>query len=359
MTSHHTRRERARATPEKVFVPGVPGRVLSSGYSCVVEYRNRRFDSGRGGVTFDRPVISVGNLSMGGTGKTPMVERIVKLLREHGHDPAIAMRGYRAKRSGLSDEAEQYKARFDDLPIVAEPKRVEGLFDLFNTTRGEAVDCIVLDDGFQHRRIARQLDLVLLDATQDPFAGAVFPAGRLREKAVNLARATHVAITHAELVSPDAVRSLAARAAVEAGLSGCAVSAHEWAGLSVVHQGSESAEPVAYLASKRVVAACAIGQPAGFFAGLERARAAVIESVVLPDHDPFSNATVERICRAASETSGRISAIVVTSKDWTKLKDRAIEWPCPVVVPTLEVVLYEGWDALADDLVAITSTPPV
>ncbi|VAX39053.1 Tetraacyldisaccharide 4'-kinase, partial [hydrothermal vent metagenome] len=108
------------AKPDRAFVPGVLGRLLSRGYAGVVEYRNRRFDAGRGVVTLDRPVISVGNLSMGGTGKTPMVERIVTLLREHGRDPAIAMRGYRSKRSGISDEAEQYKARFADLPLVAQ-----------------------------------------------------------------------------------------------------------------------------------------------------------------------------------------------------------------------------------------------
>ncbi len=358
MTSHPTPNKATSTTPDRVFVPGVFGRALSCGYAGVVAYRNRRFDAGRGVVTFDRPVISVGNLSMGGTGKTPMVERIVALLREHGHDPAIAMRGYRSKRTGLSDEAEQYKAKFDDLPIVVTPKRVEGLFDLFNTARGEAVDCIVLDDGFQHRRIARQLDMVLIDATRDPFADAVFPAGRLREPTANLSRATHVAITHAELVSPDAVRSLAARAAVEAGLSGCAVAAHEWAGLAVVHQGSETAEPVSFLASKRVVAACAIGQPAGFLSGLERAHAYVVESVVLPDHDPFSNATIERICRAASDMPARISAIVVTGKDWTKLEDRAIEWPCPVVVSRLELTFGHGWDDLARDLCATASSNP-
>lgn len=359
MTSHPTPSKATSTTPDRVFVPGVLGRALSCGYAGVVAYRNRRFDAGRGVVTFDRPVISVGNLSMGGTGKTPMVERIVALLREQGHDPAIAMRGYRSKASGLSDEAELYKARFDDLPIVAQPKRLEGLFDLFNTTRGEAVDCIVLDDGFQHRRIARQLDLVLIDATQDPFADAVFPAGRLREPTANLGRATHVAITHAELVSEPVVRSLADRVVVEAGLAGCAVSAHEWTGLTVVHRGSETVEPVAFLASKRVVAACAIGQPAGFLAGLERAHADVVESVVLPDHDPFSRASVEHICRVASEASSRVEAIVVTGKDWTKLEDRPVDWPCPVVVPTLELVFGAGWEAIASDLCAVASSDSI
>ena len=345
--------------PDRAFVPGLPGRLLSRGYAGVVAFRNHRFDAGRGVITLDRPVISVGNLSMGGTGKTPMVERIITLLREHGRDPAIAMRGYRSKAAGLSDEAELYKARFDDLPIVAQPKRLEGLFDLFNTTRGEAVDCIVLDDGFQHRRIARQLDLVLLDATQDPFACGIFPAGCLREPVENLARATHVAITHAELVSEQTVRSLARRVAAQTGGDNpCAVASHDWSEVTVIHRGHPQPEPTTCLAGKRVVAACAIGQPAGFLAAIERAHAAVVESVVLPDHDPFSPATIDRLCRAASEPAARIEAIVLTGKDWTKLKDRPIAWPCPVVVPRLELVFEAGWDALANDLVTTAATSP-
>jgi len=358
MTAPPTHAATARTTPDLAYVPGLAGRLLGRAYARVVQHRNARFDRGRGVITFDRPVISVGNLSLGGTGKTPMVEHIVAFLRERGHDPAIAMRGYGSKRTGMSDEAELYRERFDDLPLVAQPRRVEGLIRLFGSPRGGAVDCIVLDDGFQHRRIARQLDLVLIDASQDPFACAVFPAGRLREPVENLARATHVALTHAELVSPHALQALADRAAIEAGVAGCAIAAHQWDELAVVHRGREASEPVSFLAGKRVVAGCAIGRPAGFLAALELAHAEVVESVVLPDHDPYSPASVERICTTARDPAGRVQAIVLTRKDWTKLAERPIDWPCPVVVPRLRLAFRAGWEPLRADLLAVAAAHP-
>lgn len=356
MTSPSSHPAPGRKTPDLSYVPGLPGRLLSRAYERVVQHRNRRFDRGRGVVTFDRPVISVGNLSLGGTGKTPTVETIVAVLRAHGHDPAIAMRGYASKRAGISDEAELYRARFEDLPLVAQPKRVEGLIELFATERGRRVDCIVLDDGFQHRRIARQLDMVLIDASHDPFACAVFPAGRLREPVANLARATHVVVSHAELVSPQAARVLADRAAQAAGLDACAVASHEWSGFTVVHRGRETSEPATFIAGKRVVAACAIGRPAGFLAAFERAHADVVESVVLPDHDPFSQASIERICAPVAAAS--VQAIVLTRKDWTKLAERPIDWPCPVAIPTLTMAFQEGWERLERDILEVAASRP-
>ncbi len=169
--------------------------------------RNRRFDAGHGVVTLDRPVISVGNLSTGGTGKTPMTMRVVQWLREAGHAPAIAMRGYRAGPEG-SDEALLYQEAFAGMPIVAQANRIDGLLQLFAQEEGDGeagsapararTDVVVLDDGFQHRQIARQFDLVLIDATRDPFADALLPAGWLREPAASLRRAHAVVLTHAE-----------------------------------------------------------------------------------------------------------------------------------------------------------------
>ena len=358
MTSPPSNSRVPRATPDRAYLPGLLGRAAGRAYTAAVQHRNRRFDAGKGVVTFDRPVISVGNLSLGGTGKTPTVAHIVDFLREHGHDPAIAMRGYGSKRAGLSDEAELYKARFEDLPLVAQPNRVEGLIKLFGTERGERVDCVILDDGFQHRRIARQIDLVLIDATQDPFACSVFPAGQLREPVENLARATHVTLTHAELVSPNALRSLSERAAIAAGIEACATATHDWSALTVIHRGAETDEPVTHLAGKRVVSACAIGRPAGFLAALERAHADVVESVVLPDHDPFSLASIERICTRAADPAARVQAIVLTHKDWAKLAARPIDWPRPVIVPSLSMGFRTGWDRLAEDLLLVAGEAP-
>lgn len=342
------------AATDRPLVRGPLGTLLARVYAAAATHRNQRFDNGHRVVTLDRPVISVGNLSLGGTGKTPMVQRIVAHLRDHGHDPAIAMRGYASKHAGLSDEAELYKSAFDDLPIVAQPRRLEGLFQLFATERGRRVDCVVLDDGFQHRFIARQLNLVLIDAAHDPFVARVVPAGRLREPAAGLARATHVALTHADSVATDRAQSLAAQVAAAAGLTECVITAHEWTGLSVHTADHDRPEPVSFLAGKRIVAACAIGRPDAFLAACARAGARAAESIILRDHDPFSKATVARIQHAAAGND----AIVLTAKDWTKLAPRNINWPVPVCIPTLDLHFRTGWDHLAADLLTVAATPP-
>ena len=349
-------RQTTPAEPDRPILRGPLGALLSRAYTAAATHRNRRFDAGHRVVTLDRPVISVGNLSLGGTGKTPMVQRIVAHLRDHGHDPAIAMRGYGAHRTGLSDEAELYKSTFDDLPIVAQPRRLEGLFQLFATERGQRVDCVVLDDGFQHRFIARQLNLVLIDAAHDPFTASVVPAGRLREPATSLSRATHAALTHAESVEAAKAQALASQVASAAGLEECAITAHEWSELTVHSADNDRTEPVSFLAGKRVVVACAIGRPDAFLADCARAGATVTEPIILRDHDPFNAATIARIEQAASSTGA--NAIVLTAKDWTKLAPRRINWPVPVCIPTLDLHFRSGWERLAADVLTVAATPP-
>src|SRR4051794_5329108 len=157
---------RARRGP----VAGPVGAALAAVYSWEIGRRNRRYDAGRGVVRFDRPVISVGNLSVGGTGKTPMVAHIVGVLLQAGHTPAIAMRGYGSKASGgRSDEAEEYRRKFPGVPVLARPDRTLALIEQFarehDDAGGRQSDVVVLDDGFQHRKIARDLDIVLVDAS--------------------------------------------------------------------------------------------------------------------------------------------------------------------------------------------------
>ena len=314
------------------------GPLVSRVYEAEVARRNRRWDAGRGVVTIDRPVISVGNLSVGGTGKTPMVATIVQWLLESGISPAIAMRGYGAKH-GLSDEAAEYERRFGGaVPVVAQPDRLEGLLRLFADV-GDSIGCVVLDDGFQHRRIARALDIVLIDASRDPFADACLPAGWLREPADSLARAGGVVITHAELVGPAGVDRLRSKIARETGAF-IAVAAHRWDGLDVLHAGEASDRPSDWLRGKRVFAACAIGNPRGFLdAARDAAGSDLAGEMVLRDHHPLDEGAVRRLIAAAEACD----AIVVTSKDWSKLCRVAPErWPCPVARPRLTMGFVEN-----------------
>lgn len=314
---------------------------LSRVYADQIGKRNAAFDQGKGVVTLDRPVISVGNLSVGGTGKTPMVRRIIQNLRDADLDPCIAMRGYGSSRrpDGRSDEADEYAATFDDLPIVAQPNRTEGLINLFGTERGERVNAVVLDDGFQHRRIARQLDIVLIDATRSPLDDHLLPLGRLREPIDSLARAHAVVITHAERADAATIDA-STRAAISANPKLLIATAeHAWSRLDT----TEGEHPVEWLAGRTVLPVCAIGNPEPFVAAVDAAARTMLEPIVLRDHDPYSASTVRRIRSAAAHAD----AIVTTAKDWAKLShERADLWPCPVAVPRLDMHLRTGADAI-------------
>ncbi|HED54763.1 MAG TPA: tetraacyldisaccharide 4'-kinase [Phycisphaerales bacterium] len=324
-------------------------------YCSAVARRNAAFDRGRRVVTFDRPVISVGNVSVGGTGKSPMVAHILHLLVGAGRRPCVAMRGYGSsrRRDGRSDEAEEYRAIFPGLPVVAQPNRTLGLMELFATPEGESVDCIVLDDGFQHRRIARQLDIVLLDASKRPLEDEPLPIGRLREPMASLRRADVVAVMHAEaVVEAEVTRIVNEVMALNPGVL-VVVGEHRWTGVDVL--GVDGFQPVSWLAGKRVLPVCAIGNPAPFLAKVEAEAGDVLTPIVLRDHDPYSTRTVRRLIRSATGAE----AMVTTAKDWAKLKSvPAADWPCPVVRPRLEVFLRSGGDALAEKVLSAAARLP-
>lgn len=331
------------------------GPPIAAVYASVMARRNRGFDAGRGVVEIDRPVISVGNLTLGGTGKTPLVKKIVRELQVAGRRPAIAMRGYAAK-AGLSDEAVEYAAACDGVPVVAQANRLEGLLDLFASSEGKEVDVVVLDDGFQHRRIARQLDIVLIDASKQPLRDRVFPAGTLREPLESLARADWAVVTHAESVRAAELAALIKQLSAIGGGIPIAIARHAWSSLRVIERGCERVEAVGWLRGKRVVAACGIGNPDAFLAGVRAAAGVSVREFVRPDHDPFSVATTGHLLNLAQSEAA--AAVVVTAKDWAKLRRvRPEAWPCPVVVPELDLTFDQGWDSLQSAVLAVHVDP--
>jgi tetraacyldisaccharide 4'-kinase len=316
-------------------------------YLREITRRNSIFDAGKGVVTLDRPVISIGNLSVGGTGKSPMVAHVIEVLRADGRQPCVAMRGYGSKHNthGTSDEADEYSARFQGLQIVARPNRTEGLIDLFGTEQGEEVDSIVLDDGFQHRRIARSLDIVLIDLTRSPFEDELLPVGRLREPVDSLSRARVVVLTHAEAVTPAQLSEIRKSVLDVNGKLVVGVAEHAWVGLDI--SGSNEEVPVQWLDSKRVLPLCAIGNPDPFLKAVEKAASECAKPMVLRDHDPYKPGTIAKLIASAEGCD----AIVCTAKDWSKLRHvPEAEWPCPVARPKLAMQFRENGDRL-DELV--------
>lgn len=346
-------RPRATRRPPLPYPLGWFGALF---YAPAIRRINRKFDAGKGVITLDRPVISVGNLSVGGTGKTPMVMHVLRTLLAARVRPCVAMRGY-AAIDGHSDEADELSRAFRDVPIVVGSNRATSLISFFGTRAGESVECVVLDDGFQHRRLARQLDIVLVDATRDPFHDELLPAGWLREPVGSLRRSQAIVITHAESVLASEVSALRQRLVDLCPEAIIATCRHAWQALAVVEGGKEREEPVSWLVGKRVVAACAIGNPGPFVDAVCQAARGEAASVMLRDHDPFGRGAVERVLRTLRDA--RADALVVTEKDWSKLRRwPATTWPCAVVRAKLGLVFDEGEDRLSQRILEIAEHEP-
>lgn len=313
-------------------------------YGWAVNARNHRYDRG-GAIELDRPVISVGNITAGGTGKTPVVTWLVERLLRADERPIIAMRGYGANAAAgeVSDEQAEYIEQFGDrAPVVAHPDRAAALQQFLK--QQPDTTCVVLDDGFQHRKLKRDLDLVLVDATRPGLDDALLPAGWLREPAANLKRATGVIVTRANGVDAR----LAARIERCHGKPPLGWCRHAWRDIALVGGGNGERRdvPTSWLHGKRVITMLGVGNPESVLQQLREAGADVLAGVPARDHERYDQPKLA-MARLLCEESGA-EGIVVTWKDWVKLR-RLIEpstWPIPIIVPRLAIEFIAGEEAL-------------
>jgi tetraacyldisaccharide 4'-kinase len=332
-------------------LPKALTRLLSYGYRAGIGFNNKRFDRGMGVRRVDRPVISIGNISTGGTGKTPLVHYISKLIQDHNKVPAIAMRGYKAPPGQMGDEEREHREAIPGIQVVAQPDRYEGLVRLFKTESGEMIDCVVLDDGFQHRQLARDLDLVLIDASSPPYQDALLPRGFLREPVESLHRADLIVVTHREMVDDHQYQALAAWLSQQCPSTPFAVTRHTWDGFSVYEvvdgELSQSTRSIEELNNERVLGACAIGNPGGFFRQINHSGLELVEQVALRDHGAFTQSVIENLSQIAQRRG--LKYLCVTRKDWVKIREKP---QClagiQVIVPTLAIDFEQGEEAVRD-----------
>ncbi len=309
--------------------------------------RNLAFDRGwkpshRAGV----PVISVGNLTLGGTGKTPMVEWIARWYRRRSVRVAILSRGY-GDAGGMNDEGRVLEENLPDVPHLQGADRVD--------LAGRAVEelesqVLVLDDGFQHRRLARDLDVVLLDAL-DPFGlGRIFPRGLLREPVGSLRRAGVVVLSRADLVAEAARAAIRARAEHAAGPVRWATARH--APLDLVDAGGASS-PLSGLAGAKVAAFCGIGNPEGFRRTLAGLGVDLVGFRAFPDHHPYRAADVGDLAAWARSLGAELA--LTTQKDSVKLRASDLG-PVPLRALRIGLELMDGAEALEAALQALV--PP-
>ena len=309
-------------------------------YAAGAGLRNALYDRGwLAAEDLGAPAISVGNITAGGTGKTPVVALVAEMLIASGERVCILTRGYGRRdpstrvvvadgtavltdaETGGDEPAELARRLKGKAVIVADRNRVAAA----EFARKEfGVTCFVLDDGFQHRRAARSLEIVCIDAT-DPFGGGeLLPAGRLRESPANLRRADAVIITKADAAADltaleSKLRSLAPEAALfraESSISGFVELSEFLAGNIEPRQ--DLPEPA--------FAFCGLGNPRHFFDTLENAGAELAGTRAFRDHHRYSQADAETLSEAAIAAGA--SVLATTAKDAVKLQSLLFGLPC-------------------------------
>lgn len=279
------------------------------------------------------PTISIGNLTVGGTGKTPMTQMICRRLQAQGKRVAVLSRGHGGEGHGVrlvsdgegdvlltpdeaGDEPVLLAKTLPHIPVlVGKDRRISGREAL----RRFAIDALILDDGFQFWQLHRDLDIVLLDARQPFDNGYLLPRGLLREPKRHLRRAGVVVVTRAGGLPEAGRQALAAQVRRLAPDAPLFFADHRPVGLVPVADFAASLLPLAALAGKRVFAVSAIAQPQSFIETLEQgAGAIVVGQQVWSDHHKFTSSDRQEALRQAGECGA--AAIVMTEKD-------AVKWP--------------------------------
>lgn len=332
-------------------------RPLSPLYGAAVAARNLLFDAGVLRVRdVGVPVVSVGNLTAGGTGKTPLVEYLVRGLLARGHRPAVVSRGYgrtgrgtvvvgdgtgvRADSAAAGDEPVQIARRFPSAVVVVARRRADAA-DVAVKQLG--ADVVVMDDGFQHRWLARDLELVAVDATLDLRREPLLPAGLRREPLSALRRADLVVLTRAgEPALRERARArLGAVCSVPVLASTTRLEGFRDAGDRSLPSDALRGVPVALFSG--------IGRPAAFTETMVAAGARVVASLEFPDHHPYTEPDIRRVLDAARAAGA--DRIVTTEKDARRLEGlptgaRAAASRAGILSTRVEAVFLEGEEHL-------------
>jgi tetraacyldisaccharide 4'-kinase len=265
------------------------------------------------------PILSVGNLTLGGTGKSPVSAWIGQYFLDQEICPGFISRGYGKSSEGINDEFLELAFQLPSVPHLQNRNRIAAAHSFLDLNRSnlvnQHVDVLILDDAFQHRRIGRNLDVVLLDASEPFGYEHVFPRGTLRESVTALRRADVVFLSHANLVSNakrEEIRNSVTTIAPDI-LWGEIV--HEPQSLiSVAKNKSELSE----IRGKRVLAFCGIGNPNAFQQTLECCHVQTADLIAYPDHHRFTSENLDHLEKIVQKTN--VEAVLCTMKDIVKIK---------------------------------------
>lgn len=311
--------------PDLLHLAFLLGRPLSPVYSVIMRLRAWAYKKGLlAGKTLPCPVISIGNITLGGTGKTPLVMAVAEWLKGQGIRAAIVTRGYGGRigkgpvpvSTGegalvspheAGDEPVMMAEQMQGVPIVAGSDRFNaGIFAIHRL----GAQVILLDDGFQHLALKRDIDIVLLSARRPFGTGRVFPGGDMRESFPAVRRATAIVITGSQVLDPAQIEAYRQMLNVLAPTRPVFFS-------KTRVRGARGLDP-----STPVFAFCGIGSPEAFFEMCAETGAKITGRKIFRDHHAYTRADIDEIAEEAVN-SGALY-IVTTAKDAVKVRDI---WP--------------------------------
>ena len=324
--------------------------LLGSIYEKIADARNRLYDRGVF-ETFDlgSRTVSIGNITTGGTGKTPLVAYVANVLAKRGERVCILTRGYGRENPGrrvlVSDGNEIFASvrEAGDEPFELAQKLMGQAIVIADGDRVAAAEwakrkfgatAFVLDDGFQHRRAKRDLDIVCIDATNPFGGGKMLPAGRLREPLDNLKRADVIVITRANMIDDlTGLKFEIAKLAPGKPVFDAENRIVNLALLDDFHTGKQAPRKIEI--KEPAFAFCGIGNPENFFEQLRRASLDIIATKSFGDHHEYSQADIDTIEQLAKQSGA--TSVMTTAKDAVKLDALKFTLPCYVVEIKTEI----------------------
>lgn len=315
-------------------------RILSLVYSIVVYLRNIGYSSGVfRSHDVGIPVISIGNITTGGTGKTPLVSWVCNYLHNKGIRSSILTRGYKTQSGKITDEPALLAKSCPGTNVVVNPNRIAGAKMALRTHKPDA---LVLDDGFQHRKLRRNLDIITIDATCPFGYGCVLPAGLLREPMTGLSRASAIIITRTDQVDSAATQKLHEQIKHYAPNIPIFKTAHK---LSYAVSFPNQEISLESLKREKIFAFCGIGNPEAFFDSLNQQKMTLCGKKTFDDHHEYTTTDMELIYDNAKALGA--TAILCTQKDWVKSAIlRAEEETIIFAYIVMELDFLEGFDKI-------------
>ena len=333
-------------------------RAGSIAYGAAVGLRTAAYDRGWARTSrLSCRVVSVGNLTVGGTGKTACVTLIARKLTGLGLRVAVLSRGYGGAKTpywlqndggtlrihgmatppdGLADEPQLLARQLDGIPVLVDPRRERSGRIACEQLSAQAV---LLDDGFQHRRLHRDLDIVLVHAGM-PLAGwPLLPRGPMREPLEALKRAQVIVVTKAD-EALNMVGALTERLRAFNPDAAIVTASHRPTGL--LEPRTDTRHDPQRLQGLRVGLVSSIGDPAGFEATIRRLQGTVLWHLTYPDHHRYQQADVAAI--TAKSAQAKPDAVVTTEKDWVRLRPvmGATAWAAPLWILGIEMAMLTG-----------------